>query len=221
MTLGMTRDFPTNPPTFSTYDAWVANGSIGNPPNSPYVKEKITAAATISGQPGNLAVSFSSYHVDHGSYGQGDYNNFSITSQQAAANQWISNLHFDFTGPVASAVGANSTSTINSTTEDVSTSGTVSRNNAVVAAFDYYVDPLRGAVQGPGHGWFDWVLWTVNTSVTGAVCGIATAVATGATIVVGTVTIGTGVPAGVVGIGVTAGACATATTFVGNSLWPG
>jgi hypothetical protein len=216
--VSLTRDFPANPPSFTDYITWVQNGSQGMPPNAPYTTETIDFVSNISGAPGSVTVDFPSYTIDHGAFGSAVQDNCKLTLIQTAPYQVSGSYVYDFAGPISAHVENQVIATMDPGSQDVAIDGTFLLDDADVVAFRHYIDPIRPpAALG---GFFEWVGWGVATFVTGAACGIGTAIATGTTVVVGTVTLGTGVPAGAVGIGATAGACATATTFVGNSLWP-
>ena len=219
-TLDLTRDFPAQPPTIGDYANWRDGGADGSSPCSPYTTEAINFECEMNAVADGLEVVFRTYEIDHGSYGSATQDNALLTVTRTGESQVDTTYTYDFNGPVSAHVEHSVRGKVLFPSEDVMLQGTISQDGDVLSELAMYIDPVRSPLAAVDSGFWDWVVWGAATFVTGAVCAVGTAVATGATVVVGTVTLGTGVPAGVVGIGATGGACAVVTGAACNGLWP-
>lgn len=221
-TVKLSRDFPANPPSIADYSVWLAGGGIGQAPNAPYTIEKIDYQCVGSLTGSSLKLTYPLYTIDHGAHGSAVQNDTRLVASATSPTDGLISYSYDFVGPTMASVEQVVNASLSLPSFDVALNGELLIDGASLATFSQYIDPLRGpALAQDGGGFWAWVGWGVATAVTGAACAIgttATAVGTGLATVA---TWGAATPAMIGGTGAAAGACAVASTFVGNSLWPG
>ncbi len=221
-TVKLSRDFPANPPSIADYSAWVAGGGIGQAPNAPYTTEKVDYQCVGSLTGSSLKLSYPLYTIDHGAYGSAIQDNTLLMASALSPTDGIVSYSYDFVGPTMANVEQVVNTSLSLPSFDFALNGELLIDGASLATFSQYIDPLRGpALAQEGGGFWSWVGWGLCTAVTGAACAIgttATAVGTGLATIT---TWGAATPTMIAGTGAAAGACAVASTYVGNSLWPG
>jgi hypothetical protein len=219
-TVKLSRDFPANPPSIVDYANWVAGGGVGQSPNAPYTTEKIDYQCVGSLTGSSLKLVYPTYSIDHGQFGSAVQNNTLLVATPTSATDTVVTYGYDFVGPTNASVEQTIQASIDFATLDIALNGEMFLNGASLATFSQYIDPLRGPAAVQGGGVWAWVKWGAATFVTGAACALgttATAIGTGLATVT---TWGATTPLMLGGTGAAAGACAVASTAVGNSLWP-
>lgn len=217
----ISRDYPANPPMITAYQAWVDNGSVGLSPNAPYTTEIINFVSSSSLNASGVVIDFDNYTIDHGAFGSAVQENCSITMTRTGFSSIEATNSYFFNGPVPTEVSQQVNVSIFFPSEDMSIQGVYSHDDVAVATFNQYIDPVRCASLRGEPGFWSWVGWGLATAVTGAACAVGTTITATATGLATVTTLGAATPGMVMGTGAVGGLCATASTAVGNGLWPG
>ena len=217
--VGLTRDFPSNPPSITAYANWLASGGMGTPPNAPYCTEKITFQCNANVVAGGLQLTYPTYTVDHGQHGFASQNNCKMDALRTGGNEITATYVYNFSVAANALVKQVAVATLAPTSKDIAMTGNLSINGLNAAGFTQYIDPIRTPMVQGHTGFWATVWWGAATFVTGAACTvgtIGTAIATGASTVA---TLGALTPVMVTACGAAGGTCAVATGAVCNSLW--